>query len=105
VQRAFWLPGVAQRPTPHTEMSTKHTLDIGVEQGECAPVILLSSALPILANYMELSTTRQPTSCAATRWFPSILWNPKVHYRVRGNEPSSSHPFLPHAPPTSSSST
>jgi hypothetical protein len=31
---------------------------------------------------MELSTTREATSCAATQELPSILWNSKVHYRI-----------------------
>jgi hypothetical protein len=26
--------------------------------------------------------TREVTSFVATRWFPTVLWNPKVHYRV-----------------------
>jgi hypothetical protein len=29
---------------------------------------------------VELSTTGEATSCAATRQFPSILWNTKLHY-------------------------
>jgi hypothetical protein len=37
-------------------------------------------ALP--TNSMELSTTREATSYAATQELPSILWNPKAHYYI-----------------------
>jgi hypothetical protein len=36
---------------------------------------------------MELSTTRETTSCAATQEIPSILWNAKVHYLFHKNNP------------------
>jgi hypothetical protein len=31
---------------------------------------------------MERSPSREAISCVATRLFPSILWNPMVHYQV-----------------------
>jgi hypothetical protein len=31
---------------------------------------------------MELSTTRETTSCATTQERPSILWSTKVHYSI-----------------------
>jgi hypothetical protein len=31
---------------------------------------------------MELRTTREATNYVATWLFPSILWNPKVQYRI-----------------------
>jgi hypothetical protein len=35
-----------------------------------------------LTNFMEVSSSREATSCAATQEFYNTLWNPKIHYRV-----------------------
>jgi hypothetical protein len=34
---------------------------------------------------MELSTSREATSCVATQEPPSILWNPKVQYSIHNS--------------------
>jgi hypothetical protein len=33
-------------------------------------------------SLMELSPSREAANCAATQELPSILWNPKFHYRA-----------------------
>jgi hypothetical protein len=40
----------------------------------------------ITNNSMEVSPSREPSSCSTTQEISNILWNPKVHYDIQKSQ-------------------
>jgi hypothetical protein len=80
-------------PSAHQlETETRGRLPTVRLHGQCKgtrrePVTNIHILFIFVTNFVEPRTIREATRCVTTRWFPSKLWSPSLHYRAQESSP------------------